>query len=133
MTWVMMSKTLLKVIAITFSFFLLCACNKTNIENSGTTNDENTLKEDIYFIRYRSNHVIGFVSFSTPDGDTSLTTSGMSNFERTIGPVQKGFKAYCHSDSGAGGKSYLVLECKKNDQPFVVVDEGIDRLEYTVE
>ena len=68
-------------------------------------------------------------------GTTTLNTgqSPISKFERTVGPVSKGFSASFSIDTGTGTVMPLRIECRKDDGPFVVKVESNNRASYVIE
>ena len=105
------------------------SCTKPNLTG------ENFEGDSVYYIKYASD---GFkqntneyaVTYVAEDGTTvRLSDFEGDNFERTIGPVSKGFKAEysikCTSSQYINHAIGLRIEVKEGDKPFVVKKEEV--------
>ncbi len=110
---------------------IICiACTKES--SSAAIGDSS---QDEYYVKYISEKAIGIISYTKEDGTTfTLTQNYNQSFERTIGPVSKGFKCNFSVDRGTGVRDIPVrIEVKKNEAPFVVKEEGICTISYTID
>lgn len=106
--------------------FLLLACDKGN--NSETDRNE-------YYVRYISDRAVGMAYYTDADGEiVTIRNVPQGYFERTVGPVYKGFVCSFTMDRGTGICDLPVrIEVKENDAPFVVKAEGVYRVSYTID
>lgn len=106
-------------------------CGKSGLDANGCRDD---VKSE-YYIRYCAERALGVVSYSNTTGTTTLNTgqSTISKFERTVGPVSKGFSASFSIDTGTETVMPLRIECRKDDGPFVVKVESNNRASYVIE
>ena len=111
-----------KIIILLIPLFFLISCNKLNREGN---NDDN------YYVKYiayenSSRIMLTDVTINTSDGIMSFPAS--SEFEKTIGPVKKGFKASItvNGKGYSGNPAYIEIHVRKNNEPFAikVVEEG---------
>ena len=97
--------------------------------------DNRTEIENIYFVRYIGKSA-GDVTYTNETGKTIRLISPLTEnsvFERTIGPVYKGFTCKLTMSTGTGTRLPMRIEVKHNDQPFVVKVEGENSITYTIE
>lgn len=125
---------LLSLIAL--SSFLFVSCTKGN-ESDNNSIEQKAETEDVYFVKYASNGLSGRynATYTKEDGkSTSLQSIAGSDFERTVGPVEKGFKASFTITLNTGGYGAVRIEVKKNDEPFLVKKESTyGGVSYTIE
>ena len=84
------------------------------------------VEETRYYVRYVSNGLSRRydVHYTDADGkDTYLASQAGETFERTVGPVSKGFKA-SFSIKGDYVEPTVRIEVKEGDFPFVVKAEA---------
>ena len=102
-----------------------------------SANQPSSSEEEIFFVKYISDRPIGTASYTNEEGKTITirnVTGSNGVFERTVGPVYKGFTCSFSMDRGTGVNDLPVrIEVKKNNQPFVIKVEGIGRVSYTIE
>jgi len=109
-------------------------------------NEENGGAEDVYYVKYASNGLEGTYSahYTSEDGKSiGLPNIKGADFERTIGPVSKGFKAQFSIMSTLNYTTVSVrIEVKKGNEPFIVKKEAVRTssgsacscgVEYTIE
>lgn len=113
---------------ILFSFL---SCNKIS-----TIQDELRHEtESIYFVKYCSQGASGRYDATYKNENEEyiklINISG-NEFERTIGPVSKGFVC-SFSIRMDYGQPTVRIEIKKDSDPFVVKKEGINSVSYTIE
>ena len=126
-------KTLLSVVLI-LSF---TSCGKDTPVSPDTPGQEPAAVE--YYVKYCIDQGggRGNVSYKIEDGSTTyLNNIVIGSFERTVGPVKKGFEASITAQStSAGNQLNGRIEVKKGDAPFVVKKEGIVTygLTYTID
>lgn len=92
--------------------------------------------EDVFFVRYVSEKPGAMVYYTNEEGKRISTTGASGNgvWERTIGPVYRGFQCSFSMDNGTGiNNQPLRIEVKRNDEPFVVKIEGTASVKYTIE
>ena len=93
--------------------------------------------EDEYYIRYCAEVAYGTIAYVGVNGIVTVkSNSTITNFERIVGPVQKGFKAGFSITTevySQGASKTLRIECKKGSAPFVVKVEGTGSVGYVVE
>lgn len=121
-------KRLLLLLIASLAIF---GCSKDPIIPS----DDKTEIEDIYFVRYIGKSAPQ-VTYTNEKGETvRLTNPSVEDyvFERTIGPVYKGFTCKFTMSTGTGTKLPMRIEVKHNDEPFVVKVEGENSITYTIE
>lgn len=109
----------------------IAALTTIGCDNGG----RNDVKSE-YYIRYCAERARGVVSYSNETGTTTTLNTGqtmISKFERTVGPVSKGFSASFSINTGTGTVMPLRIECKKDDGPFVVKVESNNMASYVVE
>ena len=118
------------ILALLATLVLTMSCSKEQQLNAPFDNTE-----DIYFVKYICEKAYGKASYVNEDGKgvTSPTVYTGGSFERTIGPVAKGFKSSVTVDRGTGIRDLPVrIEVKCNDGPFVVKAEGICSVNYII-
>lgn len=126
-------KTLLSVVLI-LSF---TSCGKDTPVSPETPGQEPAAVE--YYVKYCIDQGggRGNVSYKKEDGSLAyLENIVIGSFERTVGPVQKGFEASLSAMStSAGNQLNGRIEVKKGEAPFVVKKEGIVTygLTYTID
>lgn len=121
-----MKRTFLLILSLITVF----ACSKVS---SSSTSDTNY--DDVFFVRYVGKSA-PMVTYTNEEGkNISLTNPSTEDgvFDRTIGPVYKGFSCSFSMDTGTGTKLPIRIEVKRNDEPFVVKVEGNNRISYTIE
>ena len=118
-------KRLTNLLAILAVLSLASCTPSPAASNEGNTD----VAEDVYFVKYASNGLQGSynVSYTAEDGKSvGLSNIKGEDFERTIGPVSKGFKA---SYSVMTSLNYTTvatrIEVKKGSEPFVVKQESV--------
>lgn len=134
------------IISIPLILFLLGGCTKGNNDSFDNQQQEGTVEDVSYFVKYAANGIpVRYdASYINPEGETvRLTNIAGENFERTIGPVPKGFKARfsikAYGTTTSGAQIALRIEVKKGSDPFVVKAESSGTIlygataEYTVE
>ena len=127
-------KVLSKIIILLAALFLTMSCSKD--PQSDTPSDSGDKIEDIYFVKYICDKAYGTARYTNEEGKsvTSPSVYNGGSFERTIGPVAKGFKSSVTVDRGTGVRDLAVrIEVKRNDEPFVVKVEGICSVSYVIE
>lgn len=116
-------------------FLCFCSIIASALVLSSCT--ENTIGADEYFVRYISNGLSRRydVTYSDEVGNEICLRSIVGEtFERIIGPVEKGYTAKFSVKNATYGENATVrIEVKKNNAPFVVKKDGIDRVQYTIE
>ena len=124
------------------SVILIASCTPAPVNNE----ENNDVAEDVYYVKYASNGLEGTysVNYTAEDGKSvGLSNIKGADFERTIGPVSKGFKARYSVQSTLNYTTVAVrIEVKKGNEPFVVKKEGVRTssgsacscsVEYTIE
>ena len=105
---------------------MVISCTPTNPSNT----EPKETAEDVYYVKYASNGLEGTYSASYTDenGKTvNLSNIKGADFERTIGPVSKGFEARYQVMSTLNYTTVAVrIEVKKGDDPFVVKKEAVN-------
>ena len=127
-------KVLSKLFILLAVLFLTLGCSKDS--QLGTPSDNGDTLEDIYFVKYVCDKAYGTARYTNEEGKsvTSPSVYNGGSFERTIGPVAKGFKSSVTVDRGTGVRDLAVrIEVKRNDEPFVVKVEGICSVSYVIE
>ena len=123
----------LSVLLLLIVLFPFASCNK------GTTSPDGAepSKESVYFVKYCAEGLRGDydASYRNEKGEgISLTKIQGSEFERTIGPVGKGFESSFSIRSYLNGVTFTVrVEVKKDDEPFLVKKEGVGYVSYTID
>ena len=125
-----MKRIILLIIAVLTVF----GCAKESMSPSTAENKN----EDIYFVRYAASSAGTSVTYTKEDGN-KITVTGASTdngtFERTVGPVCKGF--YCYFSITKNNSDFseipLRIEVKRKGEPFVVKVEGKGSISYTVD
>lgn len=111
-------------------FYSSCS-NKTTIEPEPTPNVESE-----YFVKYCSNGLSGRydAQYTDENGESVYLRNIAGNeFERTIGPVKKGFKC-SFSITQNYSQTTVRIEIKKDNEPFVVKGEStFGSVTYTIE
>lgn len=141
------------------SFIFLCAfitqvLASCTPESPLTNNTEETngtdssVSEDVYYVKYASDGLSRSyyydVSYTTEEGNSiHLPDIPGGDFERTIGPVSKGFKSKFTISCNSSYPTTIAVrvEVKKNDNPFTVKKETvsagggyvISSVSYTIE
>ena len=134
------------IISLLLFVLPLCiiACSKTPTENGQEVNQP----ESEYYVKYASDGLGGTgiyeynVSYTDEKGeDRSFSNMTADSFERTIGPVSKGFKASFRiwvANTNDTRTRAARIEVKKDNNPFVVKAEQAKRgggvsVSYTIE
>lgn len=116
-------KALQKAVLLVAAILVCIACNKST----------SPTEEVDYYVKYSiSDGSSGKVTYKIENG-AATTVDGVSftGFERTIGPVKKGFEASITVTPAINPTSYYKptangrIEIKKGDAPFVVKKEGV--------
>ena len=106
------------------AMLLSCVPSFTIDDSPGET------QEDVYYVKYASNGLEGTYSvyYTSEDGKSvSLENIKGADFERTIGPVSKGFKAGFNVRSTLNYTTVAVrIEVKKGNEPFIVKKEAVN-------
>ena len=102
------------------SFLLACSCTK------GRQSGDEQGADIEYYVKYASNGLAGRYDASYQDVDkvVSLRSIAGENFERIVGPVPKGFRAFL-TIKGDYLSPSVRIEVKKGDNPFVVKAEAV--------
>ncbi len=120
------------ILAVTLAVAALGMSSCTKAET--TTQQE---EEEEYYIRYCAEEAIGTITYTDVSGTITVkANSSITNFERTVGPVKKGFTArftITQESFIPGREKSLRIECKKGSAPFVVKAEGAGGVRYVVE
>lgn len=127
-------KVLSKLLILLAALFFVISCSKDPQSNTPSNNEDNI--EDVYFVKYVCDRAYGTARYTNEEGKsvTSPTVYSGGSFERTIGPVAKGFKSSVTVDRGTGVRDLPVrIEVKRNNEPFVVKIEGICSVSYVIE
>ena len=98
----------------------------SSCDNKGLEPEPTPAAESQYFVKYRSDGLSGRYNASYRDekGKTiTLNNIAGSEFERTIGPVKKGFECL-FSITMDYTKATVRIEVKKDDEPFLVKKES---------
>ena len=134
-----MKRTLLIITSIAA---LLISCAKPSDSNiptepEGKENAEGTVE---YYVRYCFDSSTGRfdITYTDVNGQGTHLSNVVAgpNFERTVGPVEKGFSAMFSVKSTTGSDQYNGrIEVKKGDAPFVVKKEGnaYYSIKYTID
>jgi len=121
-----------RIFAISLMAFILLAglisCEKTGVENK---DDNESQVEDVYFVKYRTDRVVGNLFYTNEEGKSVEIKSYSGAFERIVGPVNLGFQASISLPS-SNVAVQTCIEVRKNDQPFLVRAEGDRRATYIV-
>lgn len=114
-----MKKVLLYFICLCTAF---SACTKG--EGGGLTP---SVEEEQYYVKYIGDSISGQYSVSYEDtkGTVTLSDQREAKFERTVGPVSKGFKASLRITCGYYMPPTVRIEVKKGNAPFVVKAEKV--------
>ena len=113
-----------------FSFLglLLLTASSCSKENTVDCNFPET-PDAVYYIRYASNGLEGTYSADyTSENNETVRLSNIkgADFERTIGPVSKGFKANFGIRSTLNYTTVAVrIEVRKGNEPFMVKKEAV--------
>ena len=127
-----MKRTILLILAL----IGVLACSKVSSSSTSDTNPTSaTNSEDVFFVRYIGKSAPMVTYTNEKGGKISLTNPSTEDgvFDRTIGPVYKGFSCTFSMDTGTGTKLPVRIEVKRNDEPFVVKVEGNNRVSYIIE
>ena len=136
---VIMNKTQLVIL---FIAFLITSCTKPSEYNSSVEPDgkDNVQEKVEYYVRYCFDSSTGRfdISYTDVDGKGIYLSNVVAgpNFERTVGPVEKGFTASLYVKSTTGGDQFNGrIEIKKGEAPFVVKKEGNTyyTIKYTID
>lgn len=107
---------------------LLLTASSCSKENTVDCNFPET-PDAVYYIRYASNGLEGTYSanYTSEDGRTvTLSNIKGADFERTIGPVSKGYKASFGISSTLNYTTVAVrIEVRKDNEPFMVKQEAV--------
>lgn len=129
-------KRILLFCIIVLSSACLLSCTKGSNEGNGNAENGDTITEDVYFVKYASDGLSGRYDASYTDENgrqVSLQSIAGETFERTVGPVKKGFKA-TFSITRDYTQAAVRIETKKNDEPFLVKKESTyGSVSYTIE
>ena len=104
-----------KIVLLILPLITLISCNKLNSESNG---------DDNYYVKYiayenSSGIMLTEIIINTSDGLMSFPAS--SSFEKTIGPVKKGFKASITANGkGYRGIAYIEIHVSNNNEPFAI-------------
>ncbi len=120
-------KRVLTTLLIAFvSLVAVVGCSKSKPEEQ--TNFPET-PDVVYYIRYVSNGLEGTYSADyTSENNETVRLSNIkgADFERTIGPVSKGFKANFGIRSTLNYTTVAVrIEVRKGNEPFMVKKEAV--------
>ena len=116
------------IILCALELLLLSAlsCSK---DPSMIIDDNSETTDAVYYIRYAANGLEGTysVNYTAEDQKVSLPNIKGADFERTIGPVSKGFEASFGIQSSLNYTTVAVrIEVKKgNTEPFIVKKEAV--------
>lgn len=107
------------LIYIVLIFSSLASCTKMN---PGEQKED----KDNYYVKYvayenSSRIMLTDIVISTPNGDMTFPAS--SEFEQTVGPVQKGFQAHITVNGKGytkGNPAYIEIHVSKNKEPFII-------------
>lgn len=138
-----------KIIPPLFGLLFTCvmiitqSCTPNNATND---NEKPNATTDVYYVKYASNGLEGTysVNYTAEDGQPVYVSNIKgADFERTIGPVSKGFEANFTITSTLNYTTVAVrIEVKKNNEPFIVKKESVTHskgfpctcgVKYTVE
>lgn len=93
--------------------------------NDNDNNMDNIANDDIYYVNYIIKGASPYGRFSnwtatTPNGTYSNSGTQVAGWNRTYGPVQKGFQ--CRVDIGdyQGGAPTIEIHVSKNEGPFAL-------------
>ena len=118
-------KRILLIITLVLTAFMLASCTPSSKDGD----DVIETVDEVYYVKYASNGLEGTysASYTTEDGNTiRLSNLKGQDFERTIGPVTKGFKASYSIMSTLNYTTVAVrIEVKKGNGPFVVKKEDV--------
>jgi hypothetical protein len=107
---------------------LLLTASSCSKENTVDCNFPET-PDAVYYIRYASNGLEGTYSADyTSENNETVRLSNIkgADFERTIGPVSKGFKANFGIRSTLNYTTVAVrIEVRKGNEPFMVKKEAV--------
>jgi hypothetical protein len=121
------------LLAITLAVAALGMSSCTKAETTTQQQEE----EEVYYIRYCAEEAVGTITYTDVSGTITVkANSSITNFERTVGPVQKGFTARFTITPEVfipGREKSLRIECKKGLAPFVIKAEGAGGVGYVVE
>lgn len=119
-----MLKKFLSSFTLGLALLALSSCSDDIINNE----EPGETVESVYYVKYASNGLEGTynASYAAETGKSiSLSSLKGADFERTIGPVSKGFKANVSISSTLQYTTVAVrIEVKKDDGPFVVKKEN---------
>lgn len=110
-------------------YLLICLFFVFGCSSKEQPNEDGQIAESQYFVKYVSNGLEGTYSVTYVDEDgrsVELSNIKGADFERTVGPVTKGFNA---KYSVKGTLNYTTIavriEIKKDNEPFVVKKENL--------
>lgn len=122
-----MSKQFIFLCALGLIMLSAWSCSK---ESPVASDDPTEKVEDVYYIRYASNGLEGTYSANyTSEKNESVSVPNIkgADFERTIGPVSKGFKASFGIRSTLNYTTVAVrIEVRKGNEPFMVKKEAVN-------
>lgn len=126
-------------IIMTILATMLFSCEKEVEKDSdfppSIDNDDN---KDFYYVKYeisgKSYFYIDGVSYNTEKGSLSESFSAARSFERTCGPVDKGFVARITLTGyrGAPASNAITISVSKNNGPFATKTLGQYNATYTI-
>lgn len=131
-----------KTLGLFLLLFNLCLCSPQ--QKQELIEDTTTEKEAVYYVKYASDGIRGAynVEYTLESGKKhALPNMDGDTFERTVGPVSKGFVAnYSIAPHVSTCIVNARIEVKKDDSPFVVKAETVSKtagqpvkLSYTIE
>ena len=88
-------------------------------------------EDEYYYIRYNVSSPRGNIIYTDEYMDTVTVSDGNigGNFQRTIGPVSKGFTSRIFSPSSG----YMSIECCRGSEPFTTKTSGFRHLVYKID
>ena len=129
-----------------FLFLVIGGCSKSNDVSPDNQQQENAVEDASYFVKYACdglNNLRYDASYIDTEGQSVvLRNISGDNFERTVGPVKKGFKANFsikNETTASGAQIAIRIEVKKGSDPFVVRSEAVGYIrngtsvEYSIE
>jgi hypothetical protein len=127
-----MKTTKLLIALLLFSLFCSCdreecpcRCGRDNCLENG--NSANTSKNESasYYVKYTAScyypNILESVTVSTTKGTESFNLHGKRSWEKTYGPVNKGFNA---NISVSGYNCTIEIYVAKNNEPFALKSSG---------
>ncbi|MDY3964216.1 MAG: hypothetical protein SOY98_07965 [Candidatus Cryptobacteroides sp.] len=112
--------------ALGLVLLIVWSCSK---EPSAAIDDNSETTDAIYYVRYAANGLEGTysVNYTSEEEKVSLPNIKGADFERTIGPVSRGFEASFGIQSNLNYTTVAVrIEVRKgNTEPFIVKKEAV--------